>query len=175
MTPEQWARADRIDGWLYEDEARFLFNLCEGKWCEIGSYLGRSTVVLAETGFPGYAVDWHRGSPEHPEGTDTLVEFLGNIGPYPNVEVLAMRYRDAAPFVPNDLRLLFLDGEHSYQETRGAWDAFAPKVGRGGVVALHDAQGDGWPEVELFTRELRRNQDWYEIGAVERTVAFQRR
>ncbi len=175
MTDEQWAKADRIEGWLDKDEAGFLYSLCRGKWCEIGCYLGRSTIVLAQTGHEGYAVDWHQGSPEHPEGTDTFIEFLTNTLAYGDFEALAMRYEDAAKYVPSDLRFLFLDAEHSYRETRGAWDLYAPKVERGGIVALHDAAGGHWPEVERFANELRRNQDWYEIGTVNRTVAFQRR
>jgi predicted O-methyltransferase YrrM len=174
VTDEQWAKAARIYGWFDKDEAEFLYPLVTGPWCEIGSFHGRSTTVLAETGYPGWAVDWHRGSPEHPEGTDTYAEFVGNVGAYPNVEVLRMRLEDAEPHV-GPLQLLFLDAEHTYDATKQAWNLYAPKVVRGGIVAVHDAAGGAWPEVEQFAAEVRGNQNWCQYRTVNRLAAFHRR
>jgi hypothetical protein len=164
-----------IDGWFSHAEADFLLPFVTGTWCEIGCYKGRSTRVWAETGYPGYAIDWFQGSPEHPEGTDTFEEFLFNTLDCGDFEILAERFETAARFVPEDLHFLHLDGEHSYHATRKAWDMYSPKVRRGGVVAFHDAAEGGWPEVEQVVAEIRSNQNWFELGTVERSVAFLRR
>ena len=175
MTDAQWDVADRVQGWLTRDEAEFLHDLCDGPWCEVGCWKGRSTLVLAQTGYPGLAIDHFKGSPEHPEGTDTRAEFDENLAGYENVGVLPYPFRGAAAMVPDDLALVFLDADHGYEQTRLAWQLYAPKVKRGGHVAVHDAAGGHWPEVERFVGELRANQAWRELPAVHHTVAFQRR
>jgi hypothetical protein len=177
LTEYQWAQAERIQGWLGKEEARFLFELCQGPWCEVGCWKGRSTVVLAQTHHPGWAVDSFEGSPAPDPTADggTKPEFMENIGPYTNVTVLPYKYRGASAMVPDDLSLVFLDADHSYEATREAFLLYSPKVEQGGHVAFHDAKGDGWPGVEEFVGELRANQAWRELPAVELTVAFQKR
>jgi hypothetical protein len=176
LTEYQWGQAERIQGWLGKEEAAFLFELCQGPWCEVGCWKGRSTVVLAQTHHPGWAVDHFHGTEgEHPEGTDTRAEFMANIGPYTNVTVLPYKFRGASAMVPEDLNLVFLDADHSYEGTFQAFQLYAPKVERGGHVALHDAKGGGHPGVEEFVAELRGNQAWQELPAVEHTIAFKKR
>lgn len=174
MTEAEWAEAERIQGWLGKEEAGFLYSLCDGPWCEVGCWKGRSTVVLAQTGYPGWAVDHFKGSPEH-EDADTYDEFTANLDAYPNVAVLPYKFRGAAPMVPDNLSLVFLDADHSYEQTWQAFHMYAPKVQRGGHVAFHDAIGGGWPSVEQAVAEIRVNQAWRELPAVEHTIAFQRR
>ena len=171
---EVWEKAEKIQGWFFREEAALLWRLVDGPWCEIGCWKGRSTTVLAETRRVGYAIDHFKGSPEHPEGTNTLREFMDNIAPYENVAVLAMPFERAARLVPDTLSLLFLDADHSYEETKRAFDLYAPKVRQGGHVAFHDAKGDGWPETERFVAELDP-EVWEPAGVADLTRAFRRR
>ena len=164
-----------IEGWFSEEEAEFLLPYVTGMWCEIGCFNGRSTVAFAETGEPGYAIDHFKGSPEHPEGTDTREAFEKNMRSYPNVCVLPWRFEDAEPLVTYPLHFLHLDGEHSYEATRKAWNMYSVKVKRGGVVAFHDGKGGSWPDVERVVAEVRTNQNWFELGSAGRSVAFLRR
>jgi hypothetical protein len=165
-----------IEGWFFHEEAEFLAPFVTGTWCEIGCYKGRSTRVWAESGYPGYAIDWFLGSPEHPKNTNTFNEFVENLLPYwDRVRVLPARFEEVASFVPDDLQFLFLDGEHSYDATSKAWNMYSPKVRRGGVVAFHDAAGGAWPDVERFVAEVRTKQNWFDLGTVGRVTAFQRR
>jgi hypothetical protein len=177
LTEYQWGQAERIQGWLGKEEAAFIFGLVDGPWCEVGCWKGRSTVVLAQTHHPGWAVDSFKGSPgpDPTEGGGTYTEFLANIGPYTNVQILPYPYRGAAPMVPDQLNFVFLDADHSYEATREAFLLYSPKVEHGGHVAFHDAKGDGWPGTEQFVAELRSNQAWRELPAVEHTIAFQKR
>lgn len=171
---EAWEKAEKIDGWFHRGEAEFLYGLVEGTWCEIGCWKGRSTTILAETGYPGYAVDWFKGSPEHDYGTNTLGEYQRNIAGYTNVTTIVGRFETVDAAVPDGLQLLFLDADHSYFATQRAFELYAPKVRPGGYVVLHDAKGDGWPGVEIFLAELLQQDDWLHAGWAERTVALRR-
>lgn len=169
-----WDKADPIDGWLWRSEADLLWRLCDGPWCEVGCWRGKSTVVLAETGHPGYAVDWFKGSPEHPDDTDTFRDFMDNIAGYDHVAVLAMRFDEAAARV-KPVRLLHLDADHSLEATERAFELYAPKVKAGGHVVFHDGAGGAWPEVEKVVTAVHRDPDWQYVETVERAVAFRRR
>jgi predicted O-methyltransferase YrrM len=145
-----WARADVIEGWLTRPEAELLARLNVGTWCEIGSYKGRSTIVLALTGDFGYAIDWFQGTPRDIGEADTLDEFWANLDGIRNRRfiVIAERHEDAAREVPPALDLLFLDGDHSFEATASAFSLYAPKVKVGGHVVLHDVwslEGDANP------------------------------
>lgn len=174
MTSEQWAKAERIQGWFGRSEAELLFRLTRGPWCEVGCWKGRSTTVLAETGFPGWAVDWFKGSSNHAPGTDTYAEFMENLRGYDSVTVLPMRFEDAVAYV-GALNLLHLDAEHSFEATEQAFRLFETKVMAGGHVVFHDARGGGWPEVEDFVASLRPSRKWRTAGETDRLKAFQRR
>lgn len=174
LTDDQWARVEPVDGWFSRGEADFLYGLCDGPWCEIGCWKGRSTLVMAQTGFVGWAIDHFTGSPEHEEGTDTFGEFKRNLAGFPNVVTFRRRFEDAWQ-LPGTYKLLHLDADHSYEKTKEAFRYYAPKVRDGGHVVFHDGRGDGWPGVEKFLRELRRGGRWEEAGTVERLVAFRRK
>lgn len=170
-----WEKAKEIEGWYERMEAMMLHLLCDGPWCEVGAWKGRSTVMLAETGHPGFVVDHFIGSPEHEPGTTTLAEFEKNTKGY-DLNVMVVPFEQGADSVPNGLRLLHLDGEHSYKATRRAFELYAPKVEHAGFVAFHDANGGGWPEVEAFVGEVLDGQHgrWSHFATVERLVVAKR-
>lgn len=182
LSDEQWAVADPIEGWYTQAEADLLYRLCDGPWCEVGCWKGKSTVILAQTGHTGWAVDWFQGSPEHKAGTRTHDEFTANLAAYENVTVLNGRFGDMHGDVPA-LRFLHLDADHSFAATRQAWDLYAGKVAQGGHVVLHDAwspsggrkiSGAPWPGVCRFALEMEQHDDWELVESVERSAAFRR-
>lgn len=139
-----WERAVTIPGWLLRDEARLLFNLAStGPWCEVGSWKGRSSVILGSVG-PGHAVDMFRDNPR--------AEYDRNTAGLP-ITVHHGRMEDMADRVPAGLRLLFLDADHSLDGTRAAFDLYAPKLAPHGIVVFHDAlSGGDWPNPDLDYR-----------------------
>lgn len=181
LSDEQWERAARAQGWYDRDEADLLYRLCAGPWCEVGCWKGRSTAVLAETGFPGWAVDWFKGSSEH-GSVDTYHDFMAHMLGYDNVTVLRMYAEEAAEFVPDGLSLLHLDAEHSYAATSILFHRYAPKVEPGGHVVIHDAftptgrkiAESPWPGVTTFALELEQHPDWHLAEHVNRSAAFLR-
>lgn len=157
--------ARSVDGWFTELEGAALYQAAKngsgkGKIVEIGSFKGKSTIWLAsgskEAGREQvYAVDTHRGSPEHqpggefsshmpPEGTTELV-FRQNIreaGVADWVEPIVRSSQEALALWTDPIRLLFIDGNHSYEEVRSdflGWERF---VVPDGLIAFHDV--DRW-------------------------------
>jgi hypothetical protein len=169
-----WGKARNVPGWFSEEEARLLSTLCTGLWCEIGSYLGRSTIVLAATGHEGYSIDTHKGSPEM-KRKDSWEEFEWNMAPYENVITVRAKFqsRHTVNLVKDELMLLHLDADHSYELTKLAFELYSPKVLRGGHVCFHDAAGGAWPGVEQVVGELDPSE-WKRVALVGQLAAFQR-
>lgn len=139
------AVADRlasVEGFLHPLEGYALLLLAEhgpgaGAVVEIGSYLGRSTCFLAfgvkRASRPAVtAIDHFGGSPEHQaggshesgvlvaEGT-TYNQFLRNIdtaGVAQHVRPIRASSTEAARGWREPIRLLFIDGDHSYEASR---------------------------------------------------------
>lgn len=142
-----------------------------GEVVEIGSYLGRSTCYLAmgcKTSDRGAvtAVDHFQGSPEHQQGKQheeqNLIEdgsllhrFRHNVdiaGLAGYVRAMPLASLDAAARWPGDpIRLLFIDGDHSYEDTRADFQAWIPYLAPEGLVAFHDV--GGWEGVTRFYKE----------------------
>ena len=155
--------AASIQGWLAPQEAALLFELaqgCTGRGCivEIGSYAGKSTVCLAwgsklGAGATVYAVDPHTGSQEHQAqrqpDTSTLPSLRGNLeraGVSDLVKICPITSTEAAFALNGPVEIVFIDGDH--QQAGRDWDMWYPKLIPGGILAVHDSVGGGWPAVE---------------------------
>lgn len=186
-----WKKAEDIDGWLYEREAKLLWDLCESPWCEIGSHRGRSAIILASRSNPGYCIDWFRDRPGHMESDERAADIEAslrkNMKPF-EVKVFAKRFQDVHERIPEGLAFLHLDADHSFDGTEEAFNLYAPKVKRGGYMVIHDAWHEGWhedpsvkelsawPDVPQFLNEvLFFNQCWEHVCDVERSAAFRKR
>jgi predicted O-methyltransferase YrrM len=143
--------ASRVDGYTSELELAFLYHLAlaadaPGRVVEIGSYLGRSTIVLARAAIdsgrePVVAVDPHTSALgyEGEQPVDTREKFLANVeeaGVSSHVDLRHSFSVDAArEWSGEPIRLLFIDGWHSTEavlEDAGAWKPFL--AARGCVV-----------------------------------------
>lgn len=167
-----------VEGWLLPDEADLLRKYSDGVWCEIGSWKGKSTLVLAESG-RGYAIDTFTGSAEHGD-VDTFADFIQNTQHLKNVTAIRGDFRIAHEYIP-ELDFLYLDADHSYEATKEAFEMYAPKVKKGGVVVLHDAWGyDGdtekseYPGVQKFALEILEDERWEHLENVRRCLAIRR-
>jgi predicted O-methyltransferase YrrM len=173
-----------IPGWLTEPEGLALQELArapgDGEVVEIGSYMGRSTAFLAQglkergSGVV-HAVDHFRGSPEmYPGGANPQPGFQ-NAGhsTYPEFEqhlrkcglreyvqahvgqsmTVADGWKNA---IKAPIRLLFIDGEHSYDAIAADCDAWGRFLKPGGTVCFHDYGSNGWPDVKRYVDERVR-------------------
>jgi predicted O-methyltransferase YrrM len=178
-----------VEGFLHDLEGYTLLQLAAigggvGAVVEIGSYLGRSTAFLAAGSKSTsrekvVAVDHFRGSPEQQagqayasatllsEGT-TLHRFQDNLrqlGLEDAVTPLVASSVDAAGQWTGPIRLLFIDADHSYAESRQDFDLWSQFVVPQGLVCFHDI--GIWPGVTQFYEELLLNTtEFREVGAI---------
>ena len=172
-----------IDGWLTDREASFLALLgacptATGDILEIGSFRGRSTVVLAK-------------AKQLVDGDDST---LVAIDPLPNEEPMTESARgersaralfdlnlrqsgvdreiefhqaysyDLAEEWNRELRLLWIDGDHSYPSTKQDFDLFSPHLVNGGMLAMHDvlSRYDGC--IRVFSEDVLNSPHFGAVG-----------
>lgn len=185
QTARLFALAEETIGFMPADEGRALFDaavryLNGGVGVEIGTYCGRSTVLLgaaaARTGSVLFTVDHHHGSEEHQPGWEfhdaTMVDPVsGRFDTLPSFR----RTMDAAdledalvavvgrsPVVARGwrtpLRLLFIDGGHSEAAAQADFDGWAKWVEVGGALVIHDVFPDprdgGRPPYHIYCRAI---------------------
>ncbi|WP_108986902.1 class I SAM-dependent methyltransferase [Streptomyces coelicoflavus] len=131
---------------------------------EVGTYCGRSTVLLADAarraGVTALTVDHHRGSEEQQPGwdyhdpetvdpelgvMDTLPAFrriLHRAGLEEHVVALVGRSPQVAAFWNSPLGLVFVDGGHTDEHANADYEGWAPHVADGGLLVIHDVFPD---------------------------------
>jgi hypothetical protein len=157
-----------VPGWLDRPQAALLFHLAAhgegtGRVVEVGSYLGRSTVVLGcgarHGGRPGVvAVDPHEGNNgrEGSEGakgdTSTYWLFrhhLAAFGLDDDVETVRSTSTEAVAGWADPIRLLYIDGLHTEEAVHADIAAWGPFLEADGAVVLDDFRE---PQVEAGVR-----------------------
>lgn len=135
-----------------------------GPLLEIGSYCGKSALYLGaaarERGTVLYSIDHHRGSEEIQPGwehhdpeivdprtglIDTLPFFRRTVADAGLDDVVVGIVGDSPTIARHwstPLGLVFIDGAHSEEHVRADYEGWAPKVVRGGLVAMHDVYPD---------------------------------
>lgn len=119
---------------------------------EIGSYLGRSSVVLGRVAQENknkiFFID--------PFLETTKEEFIENIESrgIKDYTVIAKRSEEALNLLPKKIDFLFVDGDHwevneevSTSGIKPDCDNFLPRVKKGSIVAFHD-YGSSWKDVK---------------------------
>lgn len=149
------ALADRIEGRVTRREMRLLALLgaaptCAGTVLEIGSYRGRSTIILAKSAALAGDTRIHAVDPlSLPSETDpsalaaedvaaSFHQNLRNEGVEALVDFHQMRSTELAATWTLPLRLLWIDGDHTLDGARSDFRCFAPFLQPGAIVAFHD-------------------------------------
>ncbi|MCJ7832852.1 MAG: class I SAM-dependent methyltransferase, partial [Deltaproteobacteria bacterium] len=150
----------------------------EGQIVEIGSYKGKSTCWLAsgskEAGRGKVtAVDHFKspvlrpGLPADQEWT-SLDEFKENIklmGLEDDVRVIVSDSETAVKSWDQSIRLLFIDGDHSYEASKLDFECWSPFVIENGYVVFHDIEV--WDGVTRFYNELKStSEEFVEVFSV---------
>jgi predicted O-methyltransferase YrrM len=169
MAAELLDVARRAKGFMPEEEGLALHEVALdagtiGPLLEIGTYCGKSAVYLGaaarERGTILYTIDHHRGSLEMQSGWDHHDEELidpktGLMDSFPffeqtmaqaNLEDVVVALVGDSATIAQDwtthLGLVFIDGAHSEEPARIDYEAWAPKIAKGGVLAIHDVFPD---------------------------------
>ncbi|MGC1483031.1 MAG: class I SAM-dependent methyltransferase [Candidatus Acidiferrum sp.] len=181
---DAWEETRKVPGHLTENEARFLGLLAacvpaSGTIMEIGSFKGRSTVMLAKVAShygcgPIVAIDPHN-SPilldhhANPEAS-SYQDFLNNIhaaGVSSHVEAHAAYSKDMANTWNRPIRLLWIDGDHSYEGAKNDLEGFFPHLTPLGVVAYHDALNAFPGPIRVFVEEVLHSDRFGPAGFVQ--------
>ncbi|MCL2734971.1 MAG: class I SAM-dependent methyltransferase [Actinomycetia bacterium] len=131
---------------------------------EVGTYCGRSTILLADAarsaGTVVVTVDHHRGSEEQQPGweyhdaslvdpvtgrMDTLPEFrrtLHAAGLEEHVVAVVGRSPQGARLWRQPLALVFIDGGHTDEHANADYEGWAPLIAEGGLLVVHDVFPD---------------------------------
>jgi len=182
---EAWTAAKDVPGFLLEQEARFLGRMAvcaprEGVIVEIGSFKGKSTVLLGKLAQryglgPIVAIDphtfhnvelaEHRSSPEATSYASFL-ENLESAGVSDAVEVHRAFSCEVAAKWNRPIRLLWIDGDHSYTGAKSDFDGFFPHLLPHGFVALHDALHEFAGPIRVFVEDMLRSDRFGAAGFV---------
>jgi MMP 1-O-methyltransferase len=172
-------------GFLDDEEGLRLYELAReharlGPVVEIGSYCGKSTVYLGagvrEGGGTVVAVDHHRGNEEQQPGWEyhdaelvdpavglmdslpVLRRTLHRAGLEESTVVIVGRSEEVAPLIRTPLGMVFIDGGHTLEAAAGDYEAWAPKVASGGILAVHDLFDDpadgGQAPITIYRRAV---------------------
>lgn len=199
-----WQAMLATTGFLPEDEALGLYRAALaaaslGPLLEIGTYCGRSTVLLAaaarDRGALVVTVDHHRGSEEHQPGegfhdpdladpqtgrVDTLPAFrrtLERSGLEEHVVALVAPSPTAARVWTTPVGLVFIDGGHSEAAARADLAGWSPHVVPGGLLVIHDVFEDpaeGGRPPYLIYREALDSGDFVEVSATRSLRVLER-
>lgn len=167
LPPEIAEAASRVKGFMPPDEGEALYATAAaapaGTWLEIGTYCGKSTVLLATAarvaGAQVVTVDHHHGSEENQAGwewhdtsmvdartglLDTLPTFRQTYDDHLSdvVSAVVASTAQVASWWRTPIELLFLDGNHTEATAQHDFAAFAPHVAAGGLLLVHDVFPD---------------------------------
>lgn len=167
------ALSERLAGCLSVREARLLALAAAtmptslGEVLEIGSFKGKSTTLLAKSvalagGDRVYAVDPLIAAsdtvPAMMESGENLPdvfrETIKSNGIEHIVEFHQMRSQKLAETWDRPLRLLWIDGDHSYKGAMDDFDNFAPFLQPGSVVVAHDVLHRSEGPIRMFCERM---------------------
>ncbi len=155
---EIWRSVDGIDGWMSSGQARELFDAAAAchsgdQIVEIGSFRGRSTVVLASAvpdGVEVIAIDPHAGNDRGPQEFDGFIKEAEGDHAIFNANLAAAGVADrvrhvramsdlAHDQVSGDIAVLYIDGAHRYAPAVQDIVEWGRRVRPGGTLLIHDS------------------------------------
>jgi predicted O-methyltransferase YrrM len=186
------AAIDGVEGWLSEDQARRLWEAARelrgpGQIVEIGSFRGRSTIVLALAAAEGVqvvAIDPHGGGDRGPQeiapdavrGDADHEAFRANLA-RAGVEGRVRHVRQMSDVAHGDVEgsidMLYVDGAHRYAPARDDIAAWGARVPRGGTMLVHDA----YNAIGVMLAQLRLlflSDGWRYVGRTRSLAQYRR-
>jgi SAM-dependent methyltransferase len=165
-----WNDLRDVEGWLSDAQARRLWDRASAlqppaKVVEIGSYRGRSAIVLAKAAADGVevvAIDPHAGNDRGPlqvhgkpeEGQGDHEVFMANLeraGVVDRVRHVRRRSQEALDAVDGQVDLLYIDGAHGYRPALEDIQKWGARVRDGGTMLIHDS----WNAVGVTLAQLQ--------------------
>ena len=155
---DAWAAVADVEGWMTEGQGRALYEAAAacppgGRIVEIGSFQGRSTIVLALAAPDGVeivAIDPHAGNDRGPHefkgyeeaAADDHAKFEANLvaaGVRQRVTHVRQFSDRAYGAVDGTIDVLYIDGAHRYGPARADIRDWGARVKPGGRLLIHDS------------------------------------
>lgn len=149
---------ESVDGWMSPDQAMALYEAARScragdQIVEIGSFRGRSTIVLASAAVKGVevvAIDPHAGNDRGPQEIDGFAAeaatdheiFNANLaaaGVAERVRHIRAMSDEAHDDVVGEIDVLYIDGAHRYAPARQDIAEWGARVRSGGTLLIHDS------------------------------------
>ncbi|GGU84833.1 hypothetical protein GCM10010275_19930 [Streptomyces litmocidini] len=197
-SPEILAAFEAAKGFMPVGEGLALYEAAAGAaklglpLLEVGTYCGRSTILLADVarqaGTVVVTVDHHRGSEEQQPGweyhdasvvdpevgvMDTLPTFrrtLRRAGLEEHVIAVVGRSPQVAKVWGGQLGFVFVDGGHTDEHATNDYEGWAPKVAPGGLLVIHDVfpnpEDGGQAPYRIYLRALESG-DFEEVSVTD--------
>jgi predicted O-methyltransferase YrrM len=188
---EAWAAVAGVQGWMTRGQGEALYDAARrcpggGRIVEIGSFQGRSTIVLASAAPDGamvYAVDPHAGNDRGPQEIDGYADaatadhetFNANLaaaGVTDRVTHLRMFSSVALTEFDGAIDVLYVDGAHRYAPARADIKDWGDLVGDGGTLLIHDSFSSIGVTAAIMS-ELLLSRKWRYVGR-SRSLAIYR-
>jgi len=187
MSTDVVAAFEAAQGFMPRDEGLALYAAAQDAAArlglpllEVGTYCGRSTILLAAAaaaaGTVAVTVDHHRGSEEQQPGweyhdaslvdpvtgrTDTLPTFRRTLyaaGLEDHVIAVVGRSPQVAKVWQQPLGLVFVDGGHTDEHAGADYEGWVPRLAEGGLLVIHDVFPDpadgGQAPYRIYRRAL---------------------
>ncbi len=155
---EALAQVREVQGWMSPDQAERLYRAAAAtrsgdQIVEIGSFQGRSTIVLASAApaeVPVVAIDPHAGNDRGPQEIDGFAaeaesdheifnRNLAEAGVADHVRHVRAFSDAAHASVEGDIAVLYIDGAHRYAPARADIRDWGARVAPGGTMLIHDS------------------------------------
>ena len=188
-----WAATAQVEGWMTHDQARRLWDraseLADGsRIVEIGSFRGRSTIILASAAPGGttvVAIDPHLGTDRGPQeivtteqlgqsDNDVFTHNLEQAHVAETVRHVRKLSTDALGDVEGPIDLLYIDGAHRYAPARADMVQWGSRVAEGGTLLVHDS----WSSIGVTGALLRTyltGANWRYVGRSQSMAEYRRR
>jgi predicted O-methyltransferase YrrM len=186
------AAVAEVEGWMTPGQARKLWDCASavrpgGQIVEIGSFRGRSTIVLARAVADDVAViaiDPHAGNdrgPQEIEGFedaaaadfDVFQENLRHAGVADKVRHLRKFSTEALGDVLGPIDLLYIDGAHRFRPALEDIRRWSARIAPGGTLLIHDSFSSVGVTGALVA-ELFFSRDFRYVGRSESMTHYQR-
>jgi predicted O-methyltransferase YrrM len=186
------ASVDDVEGWMTPDQARRLWDRASElhageRVVEIGSFRGRSAIVLARAAADGVevvAIDPHAGNDRGPqeiagkeaeaeEDNQVFHRNLAAAGVADRIRHLRLFSDAALTEVPGPVHLLYIDGAHRWRPAAADIRQWGAKVPTGGHMLIHDSFSSIGVTAAIAT-ELLTSADWRYEGRSQSMTQYRR-
>ncbi len=174
---------ETVEGYLSPNEIRFLallaaYPTADGEILEIGSFKGKSTIILAKSAAligneTVHAVDPmiapSETDPDLRGADSSFPDFQKNIENHKVSENIEFHQKFSYELAHNwnkPLRFLWIDGDHTYQGTKLDLDGFAAHLSDGAIVAIHDVLHEFEGGIRVFMEDILLSPNFGACGFV---------